>query len=228
MQPIDIEGPVTLKRAFLLTAFLFATVCSGHLRAQGIELDATSLSSGGDVSDDCWAHTVGTGSDRLLLVGVSVQNEVDSVNSVTWYSTATNCTGSSQTLTQVGSRARSSDADAEIWRLLNPTAGSGSINVNFSSSEKTRSGAHSFFNVHQTTPLGSFFSATGNNAAPTVTVTGVAEGEVTVDTAAVKGGTSTTATVGSGQTKHWNGDVSSRCCTIPITSRISGFVCDYY
>ena len=203
---------VTSMRFFLLATFLFATVCSGHLWGQGIALDASSLSTGGtDVTDDCWAHTVGTGSDRLLIVGVSVQEVLDSVNSVTWYSTATNCSGSSQTLTQAGSVANGSSADSEMWRLINPTAGTGSINVNFAESKKTRSGAVSFFNVDQTTPLGTFTSANGNDTTPTVTVTGVAEGEVVVDVLAAKGGV--TLTVDSSQVERWNGVVSGEIST---------------
>ena len=186
---------------------LFFAVWPAQVRAQGIQVDATSLSTGSDDTfDDCWAHTVGTGSNRLLIVGVSNQDVADSVNSVTWYPTATNCTGSSQALTQVGSRANSSNANAEIWRLVNPTAGSGSINVNFIDAQKTRSGAVSFFNVDQTTPVGTFTSAIGGDDTPTVTVTGVAEGEVVVDTVAAKGGV--TLTVGAGQTERWNGVVT--------------------
>ena len=156
---------------------------------------------------------MGTGSDRILIVGASLQTVANRVTGVDWDPDGAGA-AAAEALTKLGSSANSSDANAEIWYLVNPTSGTGEITADYQGSPKARSGAHSFFNVDQTTPLGSFFSATGLNAAPTVTVTGVAEGEVTVDTAAVKGGTSTTATVGSGQTKHWNGDVSSDIKTV--------------
>ena len=177
---VVISPPVTSKRAFLLTAFLFATVCSGHLRAQGIELDATSISSGcGGCGSETWAHTVGTGSDRILIVGASLQTTANKVTGVDWDPDGAGA-AAAEALTKLGSVANSSNADAEICYLVNPTSGTGEITVTHQGNPKARSGAHSFLNVDQTTSLGTLFSATGNDTAPTVTVTGVAEGEVTV------------------------------------------------
>jgi hypothetical protein len=64
-------------------------------------------------------------------------------------------------------------------------------------------GAVSFTGVSQTASLGSFFSATGNSNGPNVTVTGVNEGEIVIDTVG-KQNNSETLVVNASQTQRWN------------------------
>jgi uncharacterized repeat protein (TIGR01451 family) len=140
-----------------------------------------------------WSHTIGAGSNRLLLVGVSI-NAGTTVSSVTW---------GAQALALVGAQnGQATQSRSEIWSLVAPASGTGTITVNMSAAAVFGAGGASFSGVDQTTPLGTFVSAGNNSTTPTVTVTSAA-GELVFDTLAARGD-SLTATVGAGQTQLWN------------------------
>lgn len=188
----------------LLTLGLGIAVALGWLSplaGQAISVDATSTSSGADSSSHTWSHTVtSSGADRLLVVGVSFLDAPAATD-------VTSVTFNGDSLTEVGSVSQSSNCTAQIWRLVNPDTGTHTISVSFNQSAKARCGAVSYLNVNQSTPTGSFFSASGLNSSPSVTVTGVGKDELAIDTLAVKG--NPTATVGAGQTQRWNAAFSS-------------------
>jgi hypothetical protein len=147
------------------------------------------------------SHTTGSGADRLMLVGISfVNDETETVSSVTYNGLA---------LTSVDSVASSDDARVEIWRLIAPPSGSYNVVITFSAplSRAAVAGVMTFTGVHQTTPLGTFASAslqcTAPCADPSVNVTS-AVNELVFDTVACE--TCTSFTVGAGQTQGWNLD----------------------
>ena len=71
-------------RSILVLAWL-VLVGLGGLRAQGIVVDATSsVASAGKVSSLSWSHSVGSGSDRLLVVGLSLRKHDASVDTLTY------------------------------------------------------------------------------------------------------------------------------------------------
>ena len=149
-----------MKHSAAPVALLWVSLWAGSLQAQPIEFDAASLSPGSDEGvTESWSHTVGTGPDRLLIVGVSYQEVGGKVSSVTW--------NTSENFTQIGEVSNSSDATAQIWMLVNPTSGTHTVAVNLTEEgEKRRCGAVSFFHVNQTTPVGSFFSAEKKRTLP--------------------------------------------------------------
>jgi hypothetical protein len=145
------------------------------------------------------SHTTGSGADRLMLVGISfVNDELETVSSVTYNGVA---------LTLVGSVASSDDARVEIWRLIAPPSGTYNVVITFSAplARAAEAGVMTFTGVHQTTPLGTFASAslqcTAPCADPSVNVTS-AVNELVFDTVACE--TCTSFTVGAGQTQRWN------------------------
>lgn len=141
-----------------------------------------------------FSHTT-SGTLRLMLVGVSLDNEsYETVSSITYNGAA---------LSFVDSVAQSNDARVEIWRLIAPSIGTHDVVVTFSENLAYGSvaGAMTFTNVHQTTPLGTFASANGTSTAATVDVTS-ATGELVFDTIVCE--TCISLTVGGGQTEHWN------------------------
>lgn len=109
------------------------------------------------------SHTTGTGSNRLLLVGISTRDRT--VSSVTYDGDA---------LEFVGSELNNSDAYTYIYHLSSPPSGTFSLVVTFTSNLGNNNagivGAMTFENVNQTTPLGTFASTSGNNATPLLSV----------------------------------------------------------
>ncbi|MDX1404915.1 MAG: DUF6701 domain-containing protein, partial [Woeseiaceae bacterium] len=123
---------------------------------------AASTGSNSATNSVTVSHTT-SGTDRLMLVGVSVNNDGnETVSSVTY---------NGINLTQVGTVTESDDAIAEIWRLTEndglPT-GTYDVVVTYSAILQRESvvGVQTFTNVDQTTPLGTFASDIGDNSGP--------------------------------------------------------------
>src|SRR5262245_35823567 len=140
-----------------------------------------------------WSHTVGVGSNRLLLVGVSI-NAGTAVSGITF---------GAQALTLVGvQNGQATQSRIEIWRLIAPTSGTATVTVTMNAAAVFGGGAASFSDVDQAIPLGTFVSAGGNTITPTVNVSS-AVGELVFDTVGARGD-ATTLAVGAGQTQLWN------------------------
>ncbi|MGA3108137.1 MAG: hypothetical protein ABSD99_01585 [Candidatus Bathyarchaeia archaeon] len=166
-----------------------------------------------------WSHTVGSGSNRILLVGISYvfYTGPASVASVTY---GTPCPGPScLSLTLIPGATHvqpTDDVHAELWALQNPPTGTATITVTFGGGTFPNdllfavAGSVSYFNVASTgTPVGSDGRTftTGLSATESV-ATG--PNDVVVDTIAFcdcTGSASPPTTVtasGLGQTQHWN------------------------
>ena len=141
------------------------------------------------------SHTTSAGNDRLMIVGVSINNDdFETVTSVTYDGVA---------LTLVGTEAQSDDARIEIWRLIAQPTGTANVVVNFSAGldESAVFGVMTFTGVDQTTPLGTFVSNDGDSGTASVTASSTA-GELVLDVVAAENADALTA--GSGQTDRWN------------------------
>jgi parallel beta-helix repeat protein len=172
------------KQSLALLAGLFLLLgWSSQVRGQ-VTFDAASSTSTGSGSaiSATFSHTT-SGVDRILIVGVSI---FGSVSSITYAGTS---------LALVGTATFPSEVRIEFWRLIAPATGTSNVVVTLSGSASFVAGASSFTGVHQTMPLGSFFSATSDAGNPTV------------DTLAVRD--STTVTVGAGQSQRWNAQTTN-------------------
>ncbi|MFO0923547.1 MAG: DUF4347 domain-containing protein [Pirellulales bacterium] len=107
-----------------------------------------------------WSHTVASGSDRVMYVTLAIDGLGASVSSVTYGGVA---------LTQVG-RTTGNHA-VEIWRLVSPTVGTGTIAVSLGATTDIKGGAVVYNGVDTSDPNGSYFSATGTSTTASVTVT---------------------------------------------------------
>lgn len=144
-----------------------------------------------------WSHN-SSGSDRLVLVGISWQDSADeeTLDSVTYDGTA---------MTLVGSTPLSA-----IYSLVNPPTGSKSIVATWSGSNvKGAVGASaSFTGVNQTAPLEAAVTGTGHSTSPSVNALGLPAtifSLVGVDAAS----STVTLTAGSGMTQQWNDNAGS-------------------
>src|SRR5436309_684242 len=182
---------------------IFAKDSSGNYSATGVEVSAatnpavTVGETSAGVENDAqsslsFLHTT-SGTNRLLVVGVTQKNSpVRSVSSVTY---------AGQAMTSAGSAVNASGAGAHIYYLVAPPTGPNTVVATLSGSASGMSvGAVTFTGVNQTTPVGTFASATGSGTAASVTVTSNS-GEIVVDT--VSSASSSTQTPGAGQTLQW-------------------------
>jgi len=134
-----------------------------------------------------WSHTVNSGSNRVLFVELAIDGLGATVSGVTYNGVA---------LTQVGRTA--GNHAVEIWRLINPPAGTYNVVANFTDSTAVAGGATTFNGVNQSTPTGSYASGSGTGMTATATVTS-ATGELVIDAQYWKVTSANIAPSGSGQ-----------------------------
>lgn len=164
--------------------------------------------TGGNVTTLSWAHTVGSGNNRLLIAGIGVGGT--SVNTktatVTW--TATGQTA--QNMTSAGRVANGSGATTgftEMFVLIAPTSGAGTVTMTLSALPATNAGLEggsvSFADADQTTGIGTAVTAApaSTGSAVSATVTGTTSGNPVIDV--ISQGSGSAATVGAGQTTQW-------------------------
>src|SRR5437899_967627 len=159
-----------------------------------------SSSQTGGTSTTTWAHTT-SGTNKVLVVGVSWANITTR--------TVTSVTYAGQTMTSAGSAVNANNAGAEIFYLVAPAAGSNTVSVTLSGSANSLvGGAVTLTGVNQTTPLGTFASATSSSTTPSVNATSNA-GETVIDTVSLTSSGAITVGVG-GQTQQWQAGTSGR------------------
>lgn len=157
-----------------------------------LAIDAVS-SAGGSASSFSWAHTC-AGSDRVLLLGISWYDTIDTISSVTYNSVA---------MTLVPSSSKSiGQYTTVLYYLVAPATGSNTVAVTFTNAVfDFGGGAVSFTGADQSTPLGTANTASGTSTTPSVAITSTT-GEIVLDTLIITH--SGTLTVDGSQTQRWN------------------------
>ena len=188
---------------------LTATGLSSGLSASHTFTDSVAFSGSGTVSSSSssrtsatFSHTVGAGTDRLLLVTVLTDGDED-VSSITYGGVA---------LTQTIERDFGSDEGTavEIWYLKNATVGTANIVVSFASSvDPSYIRAENLTGVDQTTPIGATASAVGDSDSISVNITTTTANSLIFGAVALHGGDTDPFAPGSGITERWDGDTGS-------------------
>jgi hypothetical protein len=175
---------------------------TGQAAEGGIQIDAADVSEAQvdhtDGTTTSMAFTVGTQEDRVLLVG-------------TGYTGTEEVTYDGIPLTELGSVNHGGEyagAHADLWYLLNPPSGTHSIVATINPAEPYSAGmgAEVFFDVDQSTPFGTFVSASGSESgsgAASLSVPTTNTSQVVVDTLGLDNSIPCTST-GSGQTVAWS------------------------
>ncbi|NIS81878.1 MAG: hypothetical protein GTO14_17080, partial [Anaerolineales bacterium] len=181
-----------LSLAVLSTLILLTGVISAHAAVVVEDVSVGTTSGGSSIT--IIAHQA-SGSDRFMLVGVSLNNDS--------YETVTGITFNGIPLTLVGTEAKSDDARVEIWSLVNPDLGNHDVEITFSEAiyRQAIAGVVTFSGVDQTSPLGTFASAKADGTLASVDVPSATD-ELVFGIVAAE--TPSGLTVGSGQTEHWN------------------------
>jgi MSHA biogenesis protein MshQ len=148
----------------LLFWFCFLLVAPLQSAFSAIAIDNTSSNFFNNSSSLTVSHTTSNGADRFMLVGVSLWNEDnETVSSVTYGGTG---------LTRIGSVSNGNDSRVEIWKLLNPAAGTANVAITFSSRVQKGAGAGvmTFTGVDQISPHDTFQSRTGDSDEASISV----------------------------------------------------------
>ncbi len=133
-----------MGRALPATMLLLMLVLAGSTARAAITSDSTAfgVSTGASGSTTlAWSHTVGTGSNRILLVGISFRSDTGSggaggntyVTGVTFGSTSLTCLAARDDNSTGGCGSGGTGTPiylrGEVWYLLNPTSGTATITV---------------------------------------------------------------------------------------------------
>ena len=200
--------PQTAVLASNVTSFQVGEEAGG---SGSVTVDASSsgTATAGATGITISSYTV-AGSERLMLVGVSIMNAAEdgdppgpgeAVSSITWNGT---------NLTIVGSRITTDTDDGriEIWKLLAPATGTGNVVVTFNRAitQEAVAGVVTFTGVDQSTSLGTFASNAGDDTTGATLSVPSASGETVFGVICAE---YESLTASSGQTEHWNAYFSS-------------------
>jgi hypothetical protein len=174
--------------------FIFRTGASGSVSVDNTSTHATESA----LTTHTYSHTV-SGSDRLLIVQNAVFTFAEAPVSVTYngepLTKLTDLVGGDENIRN------------EVWYLVAPDTGTHDVVVTYTEASELLSGAISFTGVHQSVPLGTHATTSGESTSVSNTVTS-AEGELVFD--AVTGYNFEdpfTATPGGEQTHRWDLDI---------------------
>ncbi|MGI0059394.1 MAG: hypothetical protein ACREBJ_06460, partial [Nitrosotalea sp.] len=150
-----------------------STTTTGAIVLSNVQSTSGTVSSSNQIT--LANFNPGTGSNRLLVVGISADNNIAS--SITF--------GGVQLTKSVSSFHNN---NAEFWYLVNPT-GTGNILVTMSGATSAVVGAYAFSGVDQTSPIATT-SSNFNSAAnsPTVSITTANPNSLVLDLPSIYGG----------------------------------------
>lgn len=201
------------KLLVVLLVFVFDVSSCG-----AITLDLATGTSCSVCAGITYAHTVGTGSDTVLIVGAT-QSESGS-------SEAPNVTSVTYALAPLtGRNAYDGSSNGRAGSQLSkeaPATGSNNVVITLSglAGGLLQTTAISYFGVDQTTVIESSNTAVGNSATPAVTVSGVSAGSVVVDHSCHGCGFDT---VGANQTQRYqSADDCGKSCNSGASSDQAG------
>ena len=201
-QDLDRIDPVATADAITATSVVLVAgsgaISVGNVTTGAVNEGAVAL------TNLAVAHVTGVNGNRLMLVGVSFEDDNTAGLSVTnvRYVVGT----ATQSLTRLVQRASSQEAASEIWRLVAPNSGTGTVTVFVSDTMANDGdaivvGVTTLSGVDQTTPFRSTNSNTGTTTPASLVVTS-AVGELVFDTLGLDDARA--ATVAAGQTQRWS------------------------
>lgn len=188
----------------LATASAFAGLQDASIPAgeAAITLDAVSSSGAGTGSTLTWAHTVGSGPYRMLVVGVGVESTPDQpAVAVTYGSQSLSRVSNSRAVYEV-----SKTNATELWYLPAPNVGTAMVTVAFSGTVAgAAGGAVSLFGVDQGAPESVSTKADlGGDGLYSLSITTLTDRAWVIDVVNNGEKLSTDFVPGSGQTERWD------------------------
>ncbi|ATC64553.1 hypothetical protein CMV30_11640 [Nibricoccus aquaticus] len=183
-----------LLASFVCTAFAVST-------SAAITFDAVASKAATNGSNTSWSHTTGSGTDRILIVGLATEDtstSVLNVSAITYGGVALTAVANST------ATAGSSTYDrTQLFYLLNPASGTNTISVTWGGAVNGISaGSTSLAGVTQSAPSVAAINSTtsGNTISANIAVATAGSWLVSV---ANSGASNATLTAGSTQIKRW-------------------------
>ncbi len=203
--------PKNLRLSWRQLLAPFAAVIAAAFGASSapaaIAFDSVATKTATNAASVTWSHTVGTGADRVLIVGLATEDTsstVLNVSAITYGGVAlTAASGSAAT-------AGSSTLDkTQLFYLLNPPSGTGTVSVTFGGAVNgVSAGSTSLSGVAQTVPGAVAINTAASGTTISAAVSVATAGSWVVDVAN-SGASNGTLTAGSAQTKRWGVSQSS-------------------
>ncbi len=172
-----------------------ASTWTGFYRAwrdpdQSIAYDSVGSGNNGDGrANITWSHVVGSGSNRFIMIGVSIKIDTISVSSVTV---------GGQAATFLRSDVRVGEVRGEIWYLINPDSGPKTVTVTLSGTSKACGGSVSYTGVDQLSPIDNHRGVLYAGTTPSTSLTTTVANDWIFSNLAISG-TATLAAHGVGQ-----------------------------
>ncbi|MCU0782567.1 MAG: DUF2341 domain-containing protein [Verrucomicrobia bacterium] len=148
---------------------------------------STACVTATNVATRTWPHTVGSGNNRVLIVGVALAGTGDSVSSVSYGGIALIPVTSIQSGNAVG-----------IWQLVAPPVGTANVVATWTGSRDMSGWSGTFTNVDLTSPIRNSAVINGSSTAPSITLA-ASPGDLVVDTVSADG-SALSLSAGAGQT----------------------------
>ena len=158
-----------------------------------IAYDSVGSGNNGDgTANITWSHVVGSGTNRFMVIGISIRTEPVSVSSVT-------VGGQSATFLRSDG---GTEVRGEVWYLINPDSGSKTVTVTLSATSKASGGSVSYTGVAQTSPIDNHRGDLYSGTSPSVSLTTTMDNDWIFSNLAISG-TATVVTHGSGQVHRY-------------------------
>jgi len=176
-----------------------ASTWTGFYRAwrdsdPNIAYDSAGAGNNGDgTSSITWTHVVGSGSNRFMVIGISVRTVTVFVSSVAV---------DGQSATFLRSDVRGTEVKGEIWYLINPNMGTKTVNVTLSGVSKASGGSVSYTGVEQTSPIDNHGSVSYGGTTASISLTTTTNNDWIFSNLAICG-TATISAHGSGQVHRY-------------------------
>ncbi len=159
-----------------------------------IAYDSVGAGNNGDgTSSITWTHVVGSGSNRFMVIGISIRTVAVSVSSITV---------DGQLATFLRSDVRGTEIKGEIWYLISPNSGPKTITVTLSGISKASGGSVTYTGVEQTSPIDNHGSVSYGGTTPSMSLTTTASNDWIFSNLAVCG-TATITGHGSSQVHRY-------------------------
>jgi len=159
------------------------------------DVNRSGNNAGGSTSVS-WSHTTGSGSNRIMLVGVSIRTTTISVSNITY---------GAQGLTFIRADTHASATiRSELWYLTAPSSGTATVTVTLSGTSKAVGGSSTYTGVAQTSPIDVNGGTTGTTNSPSQSVTVSTANSWLLSHLAISGSGQTVSSEGGGQTTRWD------------------------
>lgn len=163
---------------------------------------ASSADSNGSAASLSWSHTIASGTQRVLFVGISSAN----TGGIARIPSSVKFGNQSLTFVEQKTTTSSPFLHSAIWQLTAPLVSTANITIVYPVTvDGIAAGATNYTGVSQSSPVRATQTATGTDTTPTLSLTSQTN-DLALDNAAQDGGTDSSMAEGSGQTERYDDD----------------------